>query len=100
MSPLPNSSRQPPPELEACVHDSFREHAQAQPFAEAVNAHDAVLSYGELNQASERVALLLRQNGIVKEVPVGLYFHKSAWAVVAMLGVMKAGGTCVNLSPA
>ena len=100
MSTSPVCSRQPPPELEACVHDLFREHAQAQPFAEAVSAHDAVLTYGELDQASERVALLLRQNGITKEVPVGLYFQKSAWAIVAMLGVMKAGGTCVNLSPA
>lgn len=65
----------------------------------AVWARGRSLSYRELAERSTQLAGLLRACGLRKGDRVGLYFPKQAESVVAMLGVLKAGGVYVPLDP-
>ena len=87
------------PVLNACVHDLIRETALQHPEHEAVFSMEGSLTYEELEHLSSRLADHLSHLGVRKEVTVPLCFEKSMWAIVAMLGVLKAGGVFVPLDP-
>ncbi|KAJ5684602.1 uncharacterized protein N7477_000947 [Penicillium maclennaniae] len=82
-----------------CIHDAIRDNALNGPDREAVCAWDGSLTYRELDEAAAKLACHLRMQGVGPEVRVGLCFDKSKWNIVAMLGVMKAGGAFVPLRP-
>jgi amino acid adenylation domain-containing protein len=86
---------------DACVHELFTRQAQSQPDASAISSWDRNLTYGELDDLSSRLAHYLINLGVgpEKEVKVPLCFDKSAWTIVAMLAVLKAGGSFACLSP-
>jgi amino acid adenylation domain-containing protein/non-ribosomal peptide synthase protein (TIGR01720 family) len=85
--------------IEACVHQVFERQVLAQPEAPAICAWDEDLTYRQLDDLSNRLAYHLNSLGVGPEVMVPLCFEKSAWVIVAMLGVLKAGGACVALDP-
>ncbi len=60
----------------------------------------AQLSFAELNARANRVAHRLLALGVGPETCVGLCLPRSVEMVVAMLGILKAGGTYVPLDPA
>jgi amino acid adenylation domain-containing protein len=65
----------------------------------AVWARERSLTYRELEERSNQLAHLLQQRGIRKGDRVGIYFPKCVESVVAMLGILKAGGVYVPLDP-
>lgn len=65
----------------------------------AVNAWDIDLAYSELDELSSVLAHHLISIGVGPETIVPLCFEKSGWAVVALLGVVKAGGAFVFADP-
>jgi len=65
----------------------------------AVWARGRSLTYRELDQRSNQLAHLLQQRGVRKGDRVGIYFPKCVESLVAMLGVVKAGGVYVPLDP-
>lgn len=85
--------------VERCLHHVFEDQARASPTSPAICSWDANFTYGELNDLSSRLAGCLISLGVGQETLVPLCFEKSAWAVVAMLGVLKAGGAFVPLNP-
>jgi amino acid adenylation domain-containing protein len=89
----------PNKKIEACVHDVFMMQVLARPEAPAVCAWDEMFTYEELDGLSSRLAYYLMDLGVGPEVMVPLCFEKSAWTIVAMLAVLKAGGACVSLDP-
>ncbi|EPS27666.1 hypothetical protein PDE_02610 [Penicillium oxalicum 114-2] len=97
---MPGNQVQPePPLVEDCVHHAFCRQVRQRPDATAIASHDTSLSYQQLDDYTDRVAWALQARGVGPEVVVLLCFEKSAWAIVAMLAVMKAGGVCANVSP-
>ncbi|KAJ5160376.1 Nonribosomal peptide synthetase 1 [Penicillium canariense] len=82
-----------------CIHDAIRDQALSGPDREAVSAWDGSLTYGELDVVASKLACQLRMQGVGPEGRVALCFDKSKWNIVAMLGVMKAGGAFVPLDP-
>ncbi|KAK3216152.1 hypothetical protein GRF29_8g2302175 [Pseudopithomyces chartarum] len=88
-----------PAAVERCIHDLFGEQARAQPDAPAICAWDGEMTYGELDALSSRLAGHLMRLGVKREDIVPLCFEKSMWTVVAMLGVLKAGGAFLLLDP-
>jgi amino acid adenylation domain-containing protein/non-ribosomal peptide synthase protein (TIGR01720 family) len=88
-----------PEVINACVHEVVIQQASMHPDAPAICAWDMNFSYSDLDKSSSRLAHQLRRLGVGPEVMVPLCFEKSAWAVVAMLGILKAGGACVALDP-
>jgi amino acid adenylation domain-containing protein/non-ribosomal peptide synthase protein (TIGR01720 family) len=93
-------NRDLPEACNKCVHDIISEQALARPQAQAICAWDGDFTYAELDTVTMKLAYYLKSLGVGPEIKVGLCFDKSKWTPVAMLGIMKAGGTCVALSPA
>ncbi len=79
------------------LHTWVSEHAARRPDATAVVMHADRLSYGELDRRSTRVARLLRDAGCHPGDRVALFVPKSPDAIVALLAVLKAGGTYVPI---
>ncbi|MEU0957092.1 amino acid adenylation domain-containing protein [Streptomyces niveus] len=88
---------QPPAEV-PLVHEAFARSARLAPDAPAVVARGRTLSYAELDAAADRVAALLTARGAVRR-PVGVCVERTADLPVAVLGVLKAGGSCVPIDP-
>ncbi|EQB47351.1 hypothetical protein CGLO_13514 [Colletotrichum gloeosporioides Cg-14] len=82
-----------------CIHQVISITASSQPSTTAVSSWDGDLTYGELERLSSALAVSLRHLGVRREVFVPLIFDKSKWAIVAMLGVLKAGGAYFFLNP-
>ena len=92
-----NWNSQMPETIEKCVHDVVRQHVRSRPEAMAVCAWDATFTYAELDKLTEKLAFHLVDLGVGPETLVPTCFDKSAWTIVAMLSVLKAGGACVPL---
>jgi amino acid adenylation domain-containing protein len=90
----------PPTGVIRRVHDLIIEVAQRQPKAPALAAWDGDLTYGDLNALSYQLALLLYDEGVRPNKIVALYFEKSKWTTVAMLGALRAGGAFVLIDTA
>jgi amino acid adenylation domain-containing protein len=81
------------------VHHLIEAQAGRTPEAAAVTGGDSTLSYRELNERADRLALRLRALGVGREALVGLCVGRSPEMVVALLGVLKAGAAYVPLDP-
>ncbi|KAL5045768.1 hypothetical protein BDW71DRAFT_208032 [Aspergillus fruticulosus] len=88
-----------PETSDRCIHDVIGEQARLHPQREAVCAWDGSLTYGELDGLASELAYRLKAHGVLPETLVALCFDKSKWNIVAMLGVLKAGGAFVPLDP-
>ncbi|KAK6609410.1 NRPS protein [Botrytis cinerea] len=86
-------------EVHSCVHEVIRQISQNRGSDVAVTSWDGELSNSQLQSISDRLAYFLQLAGVGPEIKVALIFEKSLWAVVAMIAVMKAGGTFVPMNP-
>ncbi|KDB23154.1 hypothetical protein H109_04969 [Trichophyton interdigitale MR816] len=86
-----------PEPVQVCVHDIFAQVVAKIPESPAISAWDGELSYQELDELSSRLAYRLIQFGVKPDVVVPLYFEKSMWMPVSILGVIKAGGACIAM---
>lgn len=77
----------------------FQQQVDRTPDAIAVNDGKQTLSYRELNQQADSIALSLQQRGIQRENPVGILLSRKAGLLAALLGVMKSGACYVPLDP-
>ncbi|WP_447980424.1 amino acid adenylation domain-containing protein [Candidatus Nitrospira bockiana] len=92
-------TEQPAHRTGACIHHLFEAQAQRIPEAVAVVWKEQALTYRELNERAGQLARCLRRQGVGPDVPVGLCLERSLDMMVAVLGVLKAGGTYVPLDP-
>ncbi|SET65131.1 amino acid adenylation domain-containing protein [Pseudomonas sp. NFR09] len=81
------------------MHEPFEALARATPQACAVMQGDHRLSYLELDTAANRLAHALRSQGCQPGVPVMVMMDRSVQTVVAVIGVLKAGGYYVPVDP-
>ncbi|MER5622347.1 amino acid adenylation domain-containing protein [Streptosporangium sp. NPDC002544] len=82
-----------------CVHEIFTEQAGRTPDAVAVSDGDGELTFAGLEERANRLAHRLVELGAAPGVPVGVCVERGVDAVVALLGVLKAGGAFVPLDP-
>ena len=86
-------------EVEQSIPDRFEEQVRRYPDRLAVKSRVQALSYGELNKAANRVARdILARRGKGEE-PIALLFEQGAPAIIAILGILKAGKFFVPLDP-
>ncbi len=86
-------------DLERSISDQFEEVVSRFPDKLAVKTKSQRFTYGELNQAANRVAhAILAQQGMGSE-PIALLFEHGAIILVAILGTLKAGKLYVPLDP-
>jgi amino acid adenylation domain-containing protein len=82
-----------------CLHEHVEAIAAKTPNEIAVVHAQGQLSYGELNARANQVAHSLRKLGVGRNVRVGICLQRSLDFAVAIVGVLKAGGSCVPLDP-
>jgi amino acid adenylation domain-containing protein len=82
------------------AHQLISDRAALCPHSTAVSCGPASISYSQLERRSGRLARVLAQAGVTAETPVGVFLERGIDMVVAMLGVMKAGGVYVPIDPA
>ncbi|HVR95163.1 MAG TPA: amino acid adenylation domain-containing protein, partial [Thermoanaerobaculia bacterium] len=85
--------------LERPIHELFSLQAARTPEAPAVRFESQRLSFGELEERSNRLARRLRRLGVGPESRVGICLERGLELTVALLGVLKAGGAYVPLDP-
>ena len=88
-----------PTAADALMHSAFVRQAALSPDRIALRDGDTLLTYKALDQRSNQLARALRARGVQRRDRVGLCLHRSADMVVALLAVLKAGGTYIPLDP-
>jgi amino acid adenylation domain-containing protein/non-ribosomal peptide synthase protein (TIGR01720 family) len=81
------------------LHRLFEEQAMRTPQQIAVTDGRDQITYAELNKRANRLAHYLRQQGVSRNVLVGLCVERSLAMIVGLLGILKAGGAYVPLDP-
>jgi amino acid adenylation domain-containing protein len=84
---------------DAPVHGLVEEVVDQLPETPAVEFGDEILSYRQLDARANALAHRLRARGVQRGDVVGVYTGRSAWLVVALLGVWKAGAGYLPLDP-
>ncbi len=79
--------------------DLFRRQAVATPDCEAVVCKDVKLTYRELDDLSDRIAVELNSRGIGRGDVVSVLIPRNEYMVVASLGVLKSGAAYQPLDP-
>jgi amino acid adenylation domain-containing protein/non-ribosomal peptide synthase protein (TIGR01720 family) len=85
-------------EARTTIPQVFRAVARRHHDRTAVDAHDAVLTYAELDALSDRWARLLAEVGVTTDTVVGVATPRSAATLAIVLGTLKAGGAPMPLS--
>ena len=81
------------------LHGRFARQAAARPAATALIADGRAVGYAELDRRAGLVARGLRVRGLEPGRVVGVCLERGADLVVAVLGVLKAGGAYTMLDP-
>jgi amino acid adenylation domain-containing protein len=96
---LINGTARPYPR-DANVPERFEFWAARRPDAPAIVQGERVLTYRELDRRANGLAHRLRAEGVAAGVTVAVCIPRSPEMLVALLGILKAGGTYVPLDPA
>jgi amino acid adenylation domain-containing protein len=83
----------------ACLHELITEQARRTPDAVAVVFGDRTMTYGELDRRAGQLAGRLRRLAVAPESVVAVFLERSPEMVIALLGVLKAGGAYLPLDP-
>ncbi len=85
------------------IHDRFTEVAGGRLGSVALTwntgGDEGAMTYRELDEAADRMAAALTIAGVGPETPVAVILSRGPAYVIAMLGVLKAGGVIVPLDP-
>lgn len=84
---------------EKCVHELFTEQAKRAPDRVALVFEEKKFTYRELDEMSNSLAYYLREKGVRRNDVVPIIAKRSWHVIVAMLGVMKAGGAYMPVNP-
>jgi amino acid adenylation domain-containing protein len=79
--------------------DLFEEQVRKTPNATALVYKSQRLTYRELSEQSEQLAIYIRSQGVKEGDLVGLFIQPSPEMLMALLGVMKAGAAYLPLDP-
>ncbi|PUZ30107.1 tyrocidine synthetase-3 [Chitinophaga costaii] len=85
---------------ESTLLDDFNNQVARDPKAVALIFEEAVLSYEELDKASNQLAHLLLAQGVGAGTPVVICLDRSFEMMIGLLGILKAGGAYVPIDPA
>lgn len=77
----------------------FRAQAARTPNATAVQYGEQRISYGQLDELSDRLAQHLLQRGARLDAPVAVYLDRGPHLALAFLAILKAGAAYLPLAP-
>jgi non-ribosomal peptide synthetase-like protein len=83
--------------IDGLLHRYFEEQVRRRPDHTAVECNGEALTYAQLNERANRIALRLRAAGAGTDTLVALFMVKSCDLFAAMLGIMKSGAGYVPI---
>ena len=86
-------------ELPVSVVDAFQKMAAEHGDRVAVRFGEYTMTYAQLDSLSDKLASHLKQLGFAGGWHASLFLSPSAWIGVALLGVWKAGNSCLAIDP-
>ena len=89
-----------PHSVSACVHHLFERQAARTPEATALVFKGRSLTYRELNERADAFAARLCAFGVERESLVAISAERSLEQLIAVMGVLKAGGAYAPVDPA
>jgi tyrocidine synthetase-3 len=84
---------------EITIHGWFARQVEMTAHRVALVLADQQLTYGELEQNAQSLALELRKRGVTVGQVVGLMVERSVAMIIGILGILKAGGAYLPLDP-
>lgn len=81
------------------IHQLFEEQVTKTPNKTAVVFGHQKLTYQQLNNRANQLARLLQKKGVQPLTRVGVMVDRSIEMLVAIFGIMKAGGTYIPIDP-
>lgn len=81
------------------LHSLVEAQVRRRPTAEAIIMGSQTLTYAQFNEQADLLACYLRHLGVKEGTFVGVCLHRSPEMVVALLAILKAGGTYLPLDP-
>ncbi|MDP1817999.1 MAG: amino acid adenylation domain-containing protein, partial [Leadbetterella sp.] len=82
------------------IIDLFEDQVKNTPDGTAIKCGEKILTYTQLNELSNQLAHCIIENyGIKTNDLVGIKLDKGEWAVISMLGILKAGAAYVPIDP-
>ncbi len=88
-----------PYERDRCIHELFSENVVKHPERTAVIFEDKNYTYRQIDEMSNSLAVILRDNGIGQEDIVAIIAKRSYKIIVAQFAVLKAGGAYMPIDP-
>ncbi|ATH91523.1 non-ribosomal peptide synthetase [Bacillus glycinifermentans] len=86
--------------LAPTLHALFTRRAALSPHLPALRFSGGIITYGELDQYTNRLAIQLKKKGAEEGSVIGVLAERSPEMVISVLAVLKAGGAYVPLDPA
>jgi amino acid adenylation domain-containing protein len=83
-----------------CLHEMVAATARRSPHAIAISFADDEVTYAELDRRADALAHRLQSLGVAPDSIVPVVLDRSVDLVVALLGVLKAGGAFMPVDPA
>jgi amino acid adenylation domain-containing protein len=87
------------PLLSACIHDLIGAQVARTPDRAAVICGTRRISYRDLDEEVNRLSRYLSKRGIAPESRVGVCLERTPRLIVAILAVLRAGGSYVAMDP-
>ncbi|EPR13013.1 non-ribosomal peptide synthetase [Ruminiclostridium papyrosolvens] len=81
------------------IHELFEEQAQKSPESIALISDGRTLTYGKLDEYSNRLSHQLISKGVKSGDHVALISQRNFEMIIGMLGILKAGGAYVPIDP-
>lgn len=80
------------------IADAVRVHARSRPNKPALESRGSNCTWATLDARVTKVAMELRQRGVVRGQTVAMLVGNSVWSWTAILGALRAGATVVPIS--
>jgi amino acid adenylation domain-containing protein len=84
------------------IHQIFREQAHQEPHRISICYHQQHMTYSQLDQGSDKVALSIRRENPGSAVPgtlIGVLVPRSEKMIMTLLGILKSGGVYLPMDP-
>jgi len=81
------------------LHELLSETAAALPDKTAVLFNNSRITYGELDEISNRLANLLKNMGVKPQDRIGIHMPRSIHSIISVFGILKAGAIYVPVDP-
>lgn len=82
-----------------CIHQLFEAQVTKTPDKIAVIFEDEKLTYSQLNEKANQLAIYLQKLDIKPDDKIGICIERSLWMLIGLLGILKAGACYIPLDP-